>query len=136
MLNIFISVHHLLVPTFKLIPLGFSMSSVINKLCKSVGLARPLPLPAVSVAALVLIEVSLSKLGVGLSLIMTLEGIVSSALARVLDIFSIPNGDADFSGVDGRGDDDGLPFAVVTDDTPDLNADFGGAETSKEDETI
>lgn len=114
------------------IPLGFSMSKVINIFCKSVGLAPLLPLPTVFRAVVVpLIGISLSELGAGLSLLVTWKGTISSALAWLFEIFPVLNGDdgaRDCSGGDGRGDDEYLPFTVVVADIPVLYADLGGAE--------
>lgn len=115
---------HIHMPTFKLIPFGFSMSKVINMLCKSPGLAPTFLLrPDVSCTVLVvLVGISFSELSAAFSLFITLLGKRSST-AWCLGIFTFLNGDTgrtDCSGGDGRGEDECLPFAVAVEDNPDL----------------
>lgn len=121
-----------LIPTLTLIPLGFSFSSVINILCKSIELAPTLPL--FSHTLVFLVGISLSVPAVALSLLINCAGMTSSELVWFLETLTALNGDGvgpDCSGGDGRGDDECLPLAVVVEDIPDLYADFGGPpETS------
>ncbi len=105
-------------------------------LCKSIGLAPNFLLcPGVSCTALVvLVGISFSELAAAFSLFITLLGKRSST-AWLLRIFTFPNGDAggpDWSGGDGRGEDECLPFVVVVEDNPDLWMDLEGALTAND----
>ena len=118
--------------TFRLIPFGFSLSRLINILCKSVGFAPILLLrPITSRDTLVALDgISLSKPAAALSLAATSLGVASSVCALLLGIFTALNGDVvgpDCSGGDGTGDDECLALtAVVLNDIPDLNANLWG----------
>lgn len=113
------------VATFKLIPLGFSLSIPTNILCKSVGLATIFPLfPTDSRIVLVVpVDISLLELALAFPLLITKGGVMSSTLAWLFELFTVLDGDTgeqDCSGGDGSGEDDGLPLAAVVDDITDL----------------
>lgn len=57
-----------------------------------------------------------------------LDGVSITFSVFTFETFLVPNGDAGvtaFSGVDGRGEEEGLPFAVAVEETPALKVDLG-----------
>lgn len=107
------------------------MRREINVLCRSIDLAPVFALlPGVSLTALfALIAFSFSEPAVVFCLPIICDGKISS---RLLEIFTAPRGEevtAVCSGVDGRGEDEGLPLVVVAEDNPDLMVDFGSPPT-------